>query len=67
MVSLGGRPWGTDIKAPVAVAVVLLAVAAWKVSTKRTNLSSSRSLDVVALFLVFFRAERARSVCKELG
>ena len=33
MVSLGGRPWGKDLTAPVAVAVVLLAVAAWKVST----------------------------------
>eukprot|EP00752_Nemacystus_decipiens_P006044 g5455.t1 len=30
MVSLGGRPWVTDLKAPVAMAVVLLAVAAWK-------------------------------------
>lgn len=42
MVSLGGRPWGTDLKAPVAVAVVLLAVAAWKVSTKKRETKNKK-------------------------
>eukprot|EP00903_Cladosiphon_okamuranus_P020128 g18482.t1 len=37
MVSLGARPWGTYLKAPVAVAVVLLAVAAWKTSCPKAE------------------------------
>ncbi|CAM9203885.1 unnamed protein product, partial [Hapterophycus canaliculatus] len=32
MVSLAGRPWVRDLKAPVAVAVLVLAVAVWKTS-----------------------------------
>lgn len=46
MASPGGRPWGRDLKAPVAVAAVLLVVAVWKVCSTlaHTRLSLSSPL-----------------------
>lgn len=50
MGSLGGRPWGKELKAPVALALVVLAVAAWKVEHSLLFPFFSRNLFCFSFF-----------------